>query len=120
MNKNKEEHWIDAPKEKPESGQKVLAILAGSKRHIITAVYTAPKTENADFVYFIENFLIKNRDYIEKDEKNDCYWIIEGWWEFSTQGEFIWTFIGSHKNNLKIITHWMPLPKLPEIGVNNV
>lgn len=99
--------WISVEKELPPSCQKVIVVFENTCGNIrcTTSQYTAPKTVLADdFLDNIENDCSTLEDY---DEQNDCFWVIEGWWEFSEEAEIQYQL--SNK-----VTHWMRLPKLPE------
>ena len=56
--------------------------------------YIAPKS-TLYFDFF--NSDAEYEEYEEYDEKNDCYWVKDGWWEYSYEVE--------------VVTEWMPLPK---------
>lgn len=93
--------WIDVNKQKPRSQKRVLAF---SSRRAVMAQYIAPKT------VLSEDFLSDDydiSDYKEYDGGNDCYWVIEGWWEISEEANLNCNISGE-------VTHWMPLPTSPK------
>ena len=98
--------WISVKERLPKSNilVNVSYRLESGLRVRQSAIYIAPKTILA------EDFLsddIDCSDAEEYDEENDCYWVVEGWWEDSFESDM----------NYKIsreITHWQPLPEPPE------
>ena len=107
LSAEREKHrWISVEERLPKSNilVNVSYRLKSGLRVRQSAIYIAPKTILA------EDFLsddIDCSDAEEYDEENDCYWVVEGWWEDSFESDM----------NYKIsreITHWQPLPEPPE------
>ncbi len=103
-----ESNWIKVELKKPPAAISVLIAHKNSldKYWVSIAQYVPPKTVLA------EDFLSNDIDTLsceEYDEKNDCYWVIEGWWEASVSAEINWHISDE-------VTHWMPLPKTPTIN----
>jgi hypothetical protein len=98
--------WVPVSERLPEAKQSVLVIVKRGQRHTEKACYIPPKTVLA------EDFLSDEfdcEDAEEYDEENDCYWVVEGWWEDSWEADSNWKMSGE-------VTHWMPLPAQPEEG----
>lgn len=93
--------WISVKDKMPESGEHVLvACRCGNGWYICDAFHTDEKTEVCFFDGDID---------AEYDEETDEYYFPEGWWEdIKNWDEYGCVAIGD------TVTHWMPLPKLPE------
>jgi hypothetical protein len=92
--------WISVNKEMPS--KKCLAFYTNElgKCRIVKAKYVQKFTEEAN---------TDNEDYIEYDEKTDCYYTPEGWYECIDNWEdYTHVFIYHGE-----VTHWMPLPSPP-------
>ena len=95
--------WIKTDERKPEA-QKMVFITAHEEKYnhsyTTTAQYIPPKT------VLSEDFL--NDEYSEGceeyDEENDCYWVLEGWFEYQTIPDVSWKIDDT-------VTHWMELPR---------
>lgn len=96
--------WVRVESRLPESRRRVLVSYTNEcgARRIEIACYIPPRTVRA------EDFL--SEDYAEGceeyDEENDCFWVIEGWWEDSSEAEINWQITSP-------VTHWAPLPEPP-------
>lgn len=101
--------WIPVAERLPDNEVDVLICaepLTGRGRLISLAFYTDGRmtTEDSAYTWDIDNV---DLDY---DEEADAYIIPEGWWESVTySGQF--GAVDLH------VTHWMPLPEPPEIGM---
>lgn len=100
--------WVAVSEGLPKARQRVLAFYTNDcgARRIEIACYTPPRTVRA------EDFLSDDyygEGYDEYDEENDCFWVVEGWWEDSLEAEINWKIISP-------VTHWMPLPETPKEG----
>lgn len=97
-------NWIKCAERMPPPGTPVLAFVpdfgGGGLSRRIRAHYAAPLTlplsEDADPA---------GGDY---DEKTDEYYAEEGWYETNEYEETHWRVGGQ-------VTHWMPLPRPPEM-----
>lgn len=97
-------NWIKTSELMPESEQRVLGFYTNEygRSRIETAVYIPPRTVKA------EDFLSEDAEGCDEyDEESDIYWVTEGWFESSWESDTNW------KLN-QTITHWMPLPKIPQ------
>lgn len=100
--------WISVKDRLPESGEKVIARLQSRtfQIHWTTTILAhigehEKTTDDDDW-----------RDCecdTEYDEKNDCYWISECWYEVNVVDDNPNWIIDSDYN----VTHWMPLPTFP-------
>ena len=100
--------WISVKERMPESGEKVIALLQSKtfqRYRLITMLAHIgaheKTTDDSDW-----------RDCecdTEYDEKNDCYWIAECWYEVNVVDDNPNWIIDSDYN----VTHWMPLPTFP-------
>ena len=104
--------WICCSKELPEKMASVLVAFKNNYGNtgISIGQYVPPKT------VLSEDFLTDDVDCSsleEYDEEKDCYWVKEGWFEHSTQYDYGCSF---HEK----ITHWMSLPKPPELLENKL
>lgn len=100
--------WISVKDRLPESGEKVIARLQSRtfQIHWTTTILAhigehEKTTDDDDW-----------RDCecdTEYDEKNDCYWISECWYEVNVIDDNPNWIIDSDYN----VTHWMPLPTFP-------
>jgi len=96
------EEWISVEKGLPEKLAQVFVKLESGHRG--TAQHIPAKSVlEEDFIS--EDF---TGDCSEYDEKKDCYWVNEGWWETHLEGddETCWKLHSP-------VTHWMPLPSPP-------
>lgn len=100
--------WISVKDRLPESGEKVIARLQSKtfQSYRLTTILAhigehEKTTDDSDW-----------RDCecdTEYDEKNDCYWIAECWYEVNVVDDNPNWIIDSDYN----VTHWMPLPTFP-------
>lgn len=102
--------WISVEDRLPESGEKVIARLQSKTfqryRPITTLAHIGAHEKTTDDSDW--------RDCecdTEYDEKNDCYWISECWYEVNVVDDNPNWIIGSDYN----VTHWMPLPDIEGI-----
>lgn len=101
--------WISVKDKMPVSGEKVIARLQSRtfQNHWTTTILAhigvhEKTTDDDDW-----------RDCecdTEYDEKNDCYWISECWYEVNVVDDNPNWIIDSDYN----VTHWMPLPEPPK------
>lgn len=100
--------WISVKERLPESGEKVIARLQSKtfQSYRLTTILAhigehEKTTDDSEW-----------RDCecdTEYDEKNDCYWIAECWYEVNVVDDNPNWIIDSDYN----VTHWMPLPTFP-------
>jgi hypothetical protein len=101
MNSN----WIKTIDRLPNNDKRVLIVyMYLGYRQISIGFYVPPKTLNAED-YFDDDIAFS--ECSEFDEKNDKYWVKEGW--FVEIPEFEGTVLLDRKD----ITHWQILPELP-------
>ena len=100
--------WISVKERMPESGEKVIARLQSKTfqryRPITMLAHIGAHEKTTDDSDW--------RDCecdTEYDEKNDCYWIPECWYEVNVVDDNPNWIVGSDYN----VTHWMPLPTFP-------
>ena len=110
--KEKNARWISVEDRMPENEQKVLVCVERRYTHqgkttkyrfVENAFHTDGKTYSEDSNYTWSDCCV-DMDY---DEEKDDYIVPEGWWEsveYVEESCAIYDFV----------THWMPLPKLPE------
>ena len=100
-------NWIECMESLPTNYSRILVIIKyhNGNRRITVADYIAPETVLA------EDYLSDDCDmeFSEScyDKEKDTYWAPEGFYESNIY----------HEMNIFIndtVTHWMPLPKLPE------
>jgi len=98
--------WINVKDKKPKCQQKVLVFFKNScdMKIIAMAQYIPPKTVLEED--FIAEEWWEDQSLSEHDEKEDCYWVIEGWFEYSEEAEMQYKIVDK-------ITHWMELPDFP-------
>jgi len=105
--------WISVTERLPEPEQRVLACTETHcsngeiYKHVTTAMYEDGNMWREDSSWNFNDF-----DNLENyDEEQDDYKIPEGWWEY--------TIYNDEEGNYRIddfVTHWMPLPKTPEVN----
>ena len=101
--------WISVKDRMPESGEKVIARLQSK---------TFPRYGTITILAHIGEHEQTTDDYdwrdcecdTEYDEKNDCYWIAECWYEVNVVDDNPNWIIDSDYD----VTHWMPLPEPPK------
>jgi len=96
--------WISTKYKLPESGQRVIfswTNCQGNKRTSI-GYYAAEHTLLAED-HWDADVDLELLDYSEKEDK---YYVPEGWYEEGAEGEYCYSQSG--------ITHWTPLLKKPE------
>lgn len=84
---------------RPASGIPVIAVvdIGNNRRRVIRAEYAAPKSLE----------MHPDCDGGEYDEEEGKYWCEEGWYETNE-------FEDIHYGVDGVVTHWMPLPHLPD------
>ena len=95
--------WIPASERMPKRGQKVIACghWSNGNQYRTMARWTDGKSWDASlWDEFPEEWW---------DEDEDHAWVSAGWWENSVEIESV--------NPLENVTHWMPLPSLPNANV---
>lgn len=94
--------WISVKDAMPDSGKKVLATYKNSlgNDRIIVGNFVERFTEETGV----------DDDWFEYSEETDEYYLPAGWYEQQDN----WDEYGSIFVNEGEITHWSPLPKLPE------
>jgi len=95
--------WVLVTERMPVSGQVVLACCTNSAGAVqcIRASWIATKTVEADTDIDTSVF--------EYDEATDRYWTVEGWYERIDN----WGDHSAVAVTEGAVTHWMPLPALP-------
>jgi hypothetical protein len=97
--------WIPVSERLPETQKDVLIQVKSTVGilHIEKACYIPPKTVlSADFL--CDEFADEAEEY---DETNDCYWVVEGWWESSFEADTNWKISGE-------VLRWTYLPSAPQ------
>lgn len=91
--------WIPVSEKKPAAGRNVLAFYRNDFDMIrrVRAFYTPKNTIEAD----------SDEDGFEYDEKTDCYYLPEGWYESNEHEDCHWMIDNK-------VTFWMPLPEPPD------
>nr|DAK68972.1 MAG TPA: Protein of unknown function (DUF551) [Caudoviricetes sp.] len=105
----KQTKWIPCSERLPEAETEVLALCnRDGYRFVCPAIYEDGKISEANSVWNWQELWV----YDERDEENDCYLVPEGWWEnrLFNQDDVCNNAIDC------AVTHWMPLPGLPEEG----
>ena len=100
--------WIKVEEQKPKGQLEVLVAYMNEYgvERTTTAQYVPPKSVRS------EDFLDQDLEIEgveEYDEKEDCFWVIEGWWECSEMAEINYVFSDE-------ILYWMPKPEYPREG----
>lgn len=87
--------------EMPVSGVPVLAVVqVGQNRRVVRATHIKAGQVEAD---------LDVDEAYEYDEEADTYWLNPGWYEHNLVEEMHWQITDP-------VTHWAPLPGLPEEG----
>lgn len=100
--------WISVKDRLPKAEVAVIVLTVSDNGYktITTAMYENGKVSTDDSTWFWYEI---DFDY---DEDNDRYLIPEGWWEYRhfNPDEV-------YNNSIDdVVTHWMPMPMLPEEG----
>ena len=93
--------WIDASKEKPATGRKVIVCghyKNGNRWRTTARWYPAGTMDASDWDDPPEEWWDENEDY--------CRCPKDGWWEDVIEAEGSWM--------LENVTHWMPMPEFPK------
>lgn len=110
------DNWINFEQQKPKSEEVVLVCVKGAKYkyveetneyiqvphyYLSMATYIASRTVLAEdwFDYYDD-------ETVDYDEKNDCYWLYEGFYEYNSEDSIQYEITNK-------VTHWMELPELP-------
>ncbi len=97
--------WISVKDRLPQAERKVLVSRKiSSRRSVCIALYVPKHTVSEDNSILNWNYV--SMDY---DEEKDTYFVSEGWYEYGD----IWDDISAICIG-DTVTHWMPLPDLPE------
>lgn len=98
--------WIKVEERLPENTKRVMVLYRNQlkKRRVTIAEYVPYRTILAED--FLTDDCPDEFYSSEYDEKNDCYWTPQGWYESNYQADINW-HIGEK------ITHWKPII-LPE------
>jgi len=100
-------NWTSVNEQMPETNTRVIGFWKNvyDKNQTSCVKYIAPNSVLA------EDFLDSefSEGFAEYDEEKDCYWTPEGFYESNYETDV--NFFISEK-----VTHWMPLPKTPELN----
>jgi len=96
--------WLDANLVKPEKSCLAFYRNRLGKRRLVKAFY-AKKFEMEADIYWDDGY--EGCDY---DEESDTYYVAEGWYEEIDNWDDL-SFISITEGT---VTHWMPLPVMPE------
>lgn len=101
--------WISVKDRMPESGKKVIARLQSTTSQSYWA--TAMLAHIGEHEKTTDDYDWRDCEYnTVYDEKNDCYWVPECWYEENIVDDNPnWIVDGDYN-----VTHWMPLPCPPE------
>lgn len=102
--KRRIDDWIDAKKELPDNGRKVIATYLNShgKRRTIMAVHVADMSREVGSIEYVDMDLV----YVEEQDK---YFWPAGWYEqIDNWGDYQEVFVAEGE-----VDYWMPLPKSP-------
>jgi len=97
--------WRDANLVKPEKSCLAFYLNSLNKTRLVKAFYVKKFEMEAD-IYWDEGY--EGCDY---DEESDTYYVTEGWYEEIDNWDDL-SFISITEGT---VTHWMPLPVMPEI-----
>ena len=97
-------HWIDTNIYLPESGKNVLVFYKNShgKSRIVKAFFADQDTIESD---------PEDEANDEYNEERDCYYLKEGWYECVDN----WDEWSSIVITNGTVTHWTPLPEIPDV-----
>lgn len=101
--------WINAKEKLPKPEQRVLACTESSCAGCIYKHITAAMYEDGTMWMRESEWSFSELGYLNYDEDKDDFKIPAGWWEYTIYNE--------EQTNYPIddaVTHWMPLPDLPE------
>ena len=92
--------WTPVTEALPDAMLRVLVVVRNAKMRTITRAYYVPAHTVCGDTY--------EGDDVEYDETTDDYYWPEGWYESVLEAEIDFRLSGT-------VTHWMPLPNLPEV-----
>lgn len=99
--------WISVKDRLPKAEEEVLVLCKcrpSNRRIITTAIYEDGKMNTDDSDWYWEDI-----DFNYDEETDQCF-IPEGWWEYNHYN------VDDYNNAIDDeVTHWMPLPKIPEV-----
>ena len=97
--------WILLTDKEPENRQRVLVVVCeekGRRWQTIADYFRHKETLAEDYLH--EDCRV---DFAEYDEEEDCYWTPRGFFESPYMVEMNYFLRG--------VTHWMPLPEMPDV-----
>ena len=106
-----EQKWIPVGEADLQTWQKYIVVCKskhnGLKTYTVLAQYFPPKTVLEED--FIDDQFYGEDSITEYDEENDCYWVKEGWFEYTYEGE-----MGYRLSDEVVMV--MPFPQPPKDG----
>ena len=107
-----EQRWIPVGEADLQTWKKYIVLCKSKynkfKTYTTLAQYFLPKTVLEED--FIDDQFYGEESITEYDEENDCYWVKEGWFEYTYEGE-----MGYRLSDEVVLV--MPLPQPPKDGM---